>query len=294
MSHPRSPVLNLQNAIAGAAFRIAPEREGELANFRDSRGVSLALTDGPGFFFNTIPGSPDISTNIASLEFLWCSAHAHLILYDEYSKAQRRGQTQFDTGGNNRSRSALELLNWSVHNLFAKGTEQWPSQFSRPETFPQGRTDVHVANELFLCGVAWIVHHEIAHLRLQHVIRTSRAHVEEKEADIAATRWILDRSMAQKESQKRALGIAAAILAIQGIQRQSSFNILDTHPRTFQRIDYCLAAAEVPDDDEVYAFAACIMQIQLESRGISIVPDAKSYKELFSEYLVAFARVTDS
>ena len=62
----------------------------------------------------------------------------------------------------------------------------------------------------------------------------------------------------------------------------------------FERIDYCLTEAGVPDDDEVYAFAACIMQIQLESRGISKVFDAGSFKELFSEYLIAFARANDS
>src|SRR5258708_10655236 len=117
MSHPRSPVLTLENAIAGAAFRIAPEKERELAVFRDLERVSLALKDGPGFMFNVNLKSHEIATNIATLEFLWSSAHAHLVLYDEYSKSQKNGHTQFDTGATPRSRAALALLNCSVGNL---------------------------------------------------------------------------------------------------------------------------------------------------------------------------------
>lgn len=295
MPHPRSPVLDLENAIAGAAFRIAPEKEKELADFRDLQGVSLSLADGPAFLFNVNPTSREISTNVATLEFLWCSAHAHLILYDEYSKAQRNGQAKFDTGGNPRSRTALELLNWSVNNLFGQGTAAWPTQAPQPERFPSAGTDIHVANELFLCGIAWIIHHELAHLRLGHTpIRSNRSMIEEREADVEATRWILTESKVPQESRKRAVGIAAAILAMQGIQRPSHFSIFDTHPRTFERIDHCLTAAGVSEDDEVYAFAACIMQIQLASRGVDLAPDAKCFKDLFSEYLVAFARGNDS
>lgn len=295
MSHPRSPVLNLENAIAGAAFRIAPEKEKELAEFRDQQGVSLALADGPGFVFNVNLKSREISTNVATLEFLWCSSHAHLILYDEYSKAQHSGQAKFDTGGNPRSRTALELLNWSVTNLFDHGAAAWPKQSPQPERLPLAGTDIHIANELFLCGVAWIVHHELAHLRLGHpAIKSNRSYIEEREADVEATRWILAESKVPRESRKRTVGIAAAILAMQSIQRPSQFSILDTHPRAFERIDYCLNAAKVSDDDEVYAFAACIMQIQLASRGLDFAPDAKCFKEIFSEYLVAFARGNDS
>ncbi len=291
MSHPRSPVLTLENAIAGAAFRIAPEKERELAVFRDLERVSLALKDGPGFMFNVNLKSHEIATNIATLEFLWSSAHAHLVLYDEYSKAQKNGHTQFDTGATPRSRAALELLNWSVGNLTGSGASPWPSHLPSPVRFPTPETDIHVANELFLCGVAWIIHHEIAHVRLRHPpIRSNRSLMEEREADIEATKWILSESKVSQESKKRTVGIAAAILAMQGIQQPSPFSVHDTHPTTFERIDYCLTEAGISDDDEVFAFAACVMQIQLAARGVNLAPDAGSFKELFSEYLVALAR----
>lgn len=49
MTHLRSPILDLQNAIAGCAFRIAPERETELAELRDLMNLTLALVDEDGF-----------------------------------------------------------------------------------------------------------------------------------------------------------------------------------------------------------------------------------------------------
>jgi hypothetical protein len=286
----RSPVLRLKNAIAGAAFRIAPEKEEELAEFRDAHGVSLALEDGSGFRFNVKLTSREVSTNVATLEYLWASAHAHLVLYDEYCKAQRSGLVHFDTGSNPRTHAALELLNWSVRNLADAGNAAWPSHLPAPVQFPTPGTDVHVANELFLCAVAWILHHEIAHLRLGHpAIQSNRSLIEEQEADREATMWILADSVVTQESRKRTVGIAAAILALQGIHKATDFTICDTHPGTFERIDACLTAAQVSDDDEVYAFAACVMQIQLAARGVLLAADGGSFKEVFSEYLIAFA-----
>lgn len=291
MSHSRSPILTLENAIAGSAFRIAPERESELAEWRDLNGLAIVLADSPNLNISVCLSKREITINIASLEFLWASAHAHLMLYDEYCKAQRQGNQQFDTGGNPRTRNALNLLTWATNNLLTQGAEPWPSTLPYPVQFPTQRSDVHVTNELFLCETAWIIHHEIAHIRLDHQpVITIRSIDEEKEADISATKWILDKSLAPQESRKRTFGIAAAILALQGINNPTQFNVLQTHPNTFERIDYCLTEADVPEDDEVYAFSSVIMQIQLAYKGVDAKFESGSFKDMFSEYLIEFAR----
>jgi hypothetical protein len=295
MAHKRSPVELLMGAIAGAPFKIAPEREQELAELRDELGTGITIEDRPGFVFNVNLQTHEITTSVATLEYLWCSTYAHLILYKEYTAAQRRADAKFNMGGNVRSRSAIDLLNWSINNIFGQGNAAWPPKLPRPASSNNAALDIKLANEIFLSGVAWIIHHELAHLRLQHPpIRSSRSHVEEREADLAATKWILDQSKVPKESRKRMLGIAVAILALQGIEEDTPFRILDSHPHAFVRIDYCLAEADVPDDAEVYAFAACVMQMQLASKGIDLLPDGKNFREIFSECLIAFARPPSS
>lgn len=291
MNHPRSPVLELENAIAGCAFRIAPERENELAELRDVHNLTISLVDEPGFNIRVRLPEREVVINVAALEFLWASAHAHLVLYNEYGFAQRSGSTTFDTGGTDRSRRAMELLAWAGQNILSNGTGLWPKSLPRPSRFPTEKSDGHLANELFLCALAWIIHHEIAHIRLNHQpLVTTCSIAEEREADIAATKWILDKSTVVQESRKRTFGIAAAILALQGFRSPDQFISLNTHPYTFERIDYCLTAAGVPEDDEVFAFAAVTMQIQLACRGIDRKFDGSTFRELYSEYLVEMAR----
>lgn len=291
MSHPRSPVLELENAIAGCAFRIAPERASELAELLDLNKLTLALVDEPGFNIRVRLLEREVMINVAALEFLWASAHAHLILYNEYCLAQRSGSNTFDTGGTDRSRKGIELLAWAGRNILADGTDLWPATLPRPERCPAEKSDGHATNELFLCALSWIIHHEIAHIRLNHqALVTTCSTAEEKGADIAATKWILDKSTVLQESRKRTFGIAAAILALQGVHSPDQFVALKTHPATFERIDYCLTAAGVLEDDEVFAFAAVTMQIQLACRGIDRKFDGNTFRELYSEYLIEFAR----
>ncbi len=70
----RSPILQLESAIAGAPFRIAPEREKELGDWCDEEGVFLDIVDQPGFTFHVYPSEKKVQTSIASLEFLWSTA----------------------------------------------------------------------------------------------------------------------------------------------------------------------------------------------------------------------------
>lgn len=287
----RSPIVQLQTAIAGAPFRIAPEREHELGDWIDGEGVTLDLIDQKGFTFHVYTQRKEIQTSIATLEYLWATSHTHLVLYDEYAKAQLRGDTQFDTGGNHRSRSALDLSRWAMHNVFSDGLQPWPESLIKPQAEPEHGSDVHTANELFLCAFAWMMHHELAHVRLGHTSITSRSLQEEKEADVEATRWILSKCHDSKQAQKRTYGMVAAILALKAISSSSGSGVMHTHPPTFERLDYCLNESGVDPDNEAYAFAACVMQIQLASRGVSIAHDGKNFREIYSEYLYEFAKL---
>lgn len=293
--HHRSPILELEDAIAECAFRIAPERGNELSELCDEKNLTIALVDESGFSFRVRLPENEVVLNVAALEFLWASTHAHLIHYNEYGIAQRTGSSTFDTGRTERSRNAMELLAWAGRNMLDKGTARWPAHLPRPEQFPAERSDGYGANELFLCALAWIIHHEIAHVRQNHPpLVTTCSIAEEKDADDKATQWIIDKSTMPRESRKRTFGIVAALLALQGLRKPNQFEPLKTHPSTFERIDHCLTKAGVAENDEVYAFCAVTMQIQLACRGIDKRFDGNTFRELYSEYLIEFARVNST
>ncbi len=286
-----SPIQNLINAIASSPYRIAPERNEELRSLDQEESLLLKFIDTHEYKFSVNLEINEIITNIATLEYLWASTYAHLILYDEYAKTQRSGEYLFDTNKIARCRIALELAKWAAANLESANNRIWPSNYPMPVRHPVPNSDIHLANELFLCGVAWSIHHEIAHIRLKHPsLQTSRNLLEEKEADIAATLWILEQCIDQQEINKRTMGIAAAILAMQSVENSEKFDIFKTHPQAFERIDYCLSKSNIHDDDKLYAFCAVIMQIQLTYHGINVAHEGETYKEMFSEYLMEFAR----
>lgn len=172
------------------------------------------------------------------------------------------------------------------------GTDySWPGDYPKPTQFPLPNSDINVANEAFLCATAWIIHHEIAHIRLGHQpLLTIQSIQEEKAADICATRWILEKCVDQKELTKRVLGIVAAVLSIQAVEESDDFDIFETHPRAFERIDYYLNESEIEEDDLIYAFAAIIFQMQLTYHGISVAHEGDSFRDMLSEYLIEYAR----
>lgn len=262
-----------------------------MAEWRDIKDITLTLNDEPRFTFKINLSTCEIITTIVTLEYLWASAYTHLILFIEYTEAIKCGSKHFDIGDNSKRRAAHDLLNWATSNLTRTDVSSWPNHMPQPVRYPKETSEIYPVNELFFCMVAWIIHHEIAHIRLNHQpLVSTNSIVEEKEADIAATKWILGNSINQQKSSKQTIGIAAAILALQEIQEPFRFSSFQTHPKAFERIEYCLAEASVAENDNVYAFAATIMQIQLSYRGIEITPDWTTYKELFSEHLIEFAR----
>lgn len=286
----RSPILTLSDHIAASAFKIAPERGDELDQVRHAENLELLFVDQPGFTFSVNTVTHEMKTSTATLEYLWCSINAHLVLYRIYCEAQKSGVEHLDTGANPDCVAALKLLEWAENNLENSGKEPWPAELPQP-SYDANESGISVSDELFLCAVAWIIHHEIAHVRMGHThVHTNHSVQDEKQADIEATRWILDQSSVEGESRKRTIGIAAAILAMQGISEKRHYSPLSTHPETFERIDYCMSEAKIEDDDEIFAFASVIMQVQLWYRGIRVAHEGDTFRDTFSSYLVEFAR----
>lgn len=283
----RSPVLIFERQIAGAAFAIAPERDQEL--LAEAPTFSLALSDDKGFYIRVNMSTHEATLPVATLEYLWACAHMFWVLYQEYIAAQQQGDTQLDLSSRRNVCDAVDIFNWARNNQAVSGVERWPQTLPRP-TRETTDSAISVANELFLISVAWIIHHEIAHVRAKHpAMHRNYAVKQEVEADEMATDWILEKCENAELSKKRQLGMVTALLAMQLLDEPPDVDTyVSTHPPTVERLYSCLERARVNDDGAPRAFAAVALQLQLSQYDLSIPLDGSSIQDILAGALIAF------
>ena len=283
----RSPVLIFARQIAGSAFAVAPEREEELLAAVPT--FSLALSDDKGFYIRVNMSTHEATLPIATLEYLWACAYLFWVIYQEYVAAQERGDKHLDLSNRRYVRGAIDAFNWARNNQAVSGVENWPQTLPRPARKDTDNA-VSVANELFLAAVAWIIHHEIAHVRANHpAMHRSYAVKQEVEADEMATDWILGKCNDPGLRKKRQLGMVTALLAMQLLDEPPGADTyVSTHPPTVERLYACLERARVDDDGAPRAFAAVALQLQLSQYELSIPLDGSTIQDILGGALIAF------
>lgn len=292
----RSPICLLEAQIAGAPFNVAPEKASLCAQQRDNHKIDFVMVDEPKFGvrvrLDADSQTPEIVLPIASLEYLWAFSHYCWVLTQEYAAAQRAGAKQFDCVGNERLRESTHILQWAKANLVNSGTAQWPEFGPRPKQDSDSCDDSRVATELFLCTIAWILHHEIAHVVLQHpMIDTAFSEQEEREADRYATDWLLD-GLPQDDPRlrKRALGLTVAVLCLQSLEVDTVSCLRNTHPAAHDRIFKNTAIYQVGNDEVVEAMCTVVLQYLFHDTGISADVDGASFSEILGELLYDILR----
>jgi hypothetical protein len=284
----KSPILTLKQYILSAAELIAPERLEELRQITEAKALRLRLTDEVReISIDTSTGR--VSLGLSAVEHLWASALFYHCLYSDYANAQHAGQTQFNTDEHPRTRDSMQLLNWATNQWMAKSRSPWPSPV-RPKAKPEALSDGHVANELFMCALAWTVHHEYAHARLNHPNRElTNAPQEEAAADLAATDWIFEGAPSERHLRKRALGVIVGVLALDVLEYAQQDPPSRSHPKAYERLAYCLNRYAQQEEDEAFAFALCGMQFNLRQRGLTPSLDGPSFRAILDECFYARA-----
>jgi hypothetical protein len=286
----RSPVLLLEKAIAGAAFQIAPERAAELKTLDEAHQFVLVFTDEKNFSIRIKTQTHEAMLPVAALEYLWCASHLLHVLYRQYVATQQANEPQLDLSKAPQCAQAIDLLNWSMNNMKHSGVQPWPTGMPVPHADPERKSDIHIANELFLCAAGWLIHHEISHVVLGHQpVYKVFSQQKEQEADLRATEWIMSSSQIEAERQKRSLGIVAALLSLQFLDDPREINeYVRSHPPTVQRLDYCLNKAGALDDSGACALATVGLQFHLSQFEIGAPLDGASIRDVLGEFMVAF------
>ncbi|WP_186214555.1 phage exclusion protein Lit family protein [Burkholderia gladioli] len=284
-----SPIALLSDAIAASPFNMAPEKAAALKADLKLDTFELVLSDDPGFSIRVNISTKAATLPVFALEYMWCFSLMILALSDEYAAAQRRGDRTFNCLESPRVSEAMELLNWAYARMNRGDRSPWPQGSLQPVSAPAHGSVVHAANEVFLCALAWIIHHEIAHVRLEHGIETTYSTQQENQADAEATNWIFSAELSDAVLTKRQLGMAVALLAIQFLEApRGNDSKIESHPPTVERIHRCFEIARVPLDGIVRAATAVAVQLQLANLGIEGVLDGDSWDDIMTGNLIAF------
>lgn len=276
-----SPIAQILDQIAASPFRVAPEAAGPLGEVVSQKGLTLELRTSEALFAEIALISGVVRLGVPFLEVLWSASYAYFVILNEYQAAQRRGDKFFKVGGNDRSRRAYSLYRTLLVSHAGGTPASWPPDALRPQPSPPHGSDEHVANELFLVAISWVIHHEIAHARLNHSVYTVNSVQQEVHADREATRWICEGERERGPLHKRALGIVAANLTLLAYDLEKGRIRFLTHPPSFERLIDNLDAVGLGEDESIYAFAFVLLDVLLAQAGLEIDVDrASPYRDM--------------
>lgn len=296
----RSPICFLENQIAGVPFTSAPEKESLCAEQRDKFDINFALVDERNFGVRVRMDercSPEVVLPVAALEYLWAFSHYCWVLTQEYAQAQKHRASNFDCIGNDRLKDSFNLLEWAKHNLTNSGIEHWPETGPRPRQSPVSHgDDEHVASELFLCALGWMLHHERAHIVLKHpFVNTSLSEAEERQADKFATSWLLEGlQQSDPRLKKRALGIAVAVLCLQSLEVGSLTCLRNTHPAAHDRIYENISSYKCGNEDVIEATCCVVLQFLFHEKGVAANINGAAFSEILGYLLFDISRAKSS
>ena len=259
-----TPTFSLLPEIWAAPQAIAPEKVNLLVPLL--REVKLYPQTGD-FRFSTSGQYLHISDG--ALNLIWCSSYASWFIYQAYGRDQKNGRDVVRFDDDVETEEAVNLYQWAIQCVRDKTYTPWPEGAPRPTRTPIHGSGLHVANEVFLTAVAWMLLHEAGHLARNHPFLTSsRSLDEEHEADFFATDHVLGGIPDENVRFKRSVGIVVANALLLLLELMNGPVPSQTHPPVEERIGRNLRGPELESNDRVHAFATALIQFHLGVVGI--------------------------
>lgn len=263
-----SPIARLFPVIAAAPFRIAPENAQVLQTQIDVRNITLEFVDDPRVLADYSVAKGIVRLGVPFLEALWAAAQVYIVAFHEYQAAQRKGERFFELAKIERVADAYVLYRLFLEALAARRSTEWPEKASRPIRYPFDHSDGHLANEMFLVAIAWIMHHEIAHARLDHEEASAVSKLQESDADRAATEWVCASELEKLPLYKRTMGMVVAVVFLLALDLRMGRFTSSTHPPSFERLMRNLETTGLSENELVFAFAFVLVDIHIAAEKV--------------------------
>lgn len=291
----KSPIRVVMEHIHEALVRIAPEREDEFRRTFDE--FILEYLDDRNWVCQVDTDKKVICVSRKVVEVLWAASMAYSRLWNKINE-QRGGRTMMpldlDLDKDTYLRDGMELLQWALNSWLKNGDDNWPHHLPGPVRKPNTKSDEYVAQELALCAAAFMIHHELAHVRFCH--RGASLDLE-READQAAADWVLGRLDNEDDAMfvKRSWGMAVALgILVAGSIHTGMYDGM-SHPRAYDRLLSTLDRHIRNPNHPAWWFTVAILKLHLDnaSHGACIPNRAfGSVRECADAYVDALSRVS--
>jgi Peptidase U49 len=259
-----SPARLILDSLHRALINIAPEREAEFnSQFPE---FTIQYIDDDNFTININTPSKLITISSFVAEFLWVSAYSHFVFYREIFQGQKfKNRKEISLECTPRLKTAMELLSWGTDKLLGKSVGPWPTGLPQPNFYVDHASDERIADEFAMGATACLIHHELAHLHLQH---SGKSTIDiEREADANAWEWVLGTNidLESKAGKKRLLLLTHAYSPAVIKDIHNGYTTLLTHPRSIDRVFNLLSRVNTPKNHIAYAFAFAAFHLHLEN-----------------------------
>jgi hypothetical protein len=269
--------------VPNSVFTIAPERQAEFdISLND---FDLIFVGQRRWKFCAYPERtpPEVWVSRGAVELMWCASLAHFLFYTRLIQGKRFDRpAEIDPQSDAAVRNSLHLLRWAVKcQLDHDESDNWPPNLPCPLVAAPRESDENVADELCLVSCAYFLHHELAHIRLRHVAITAEqlenpemaalSLSQEREADIAAAEWVLDRiDVDSPLFVKRILGIVQGFLLTTAMGLYGGNLGGKTHPFSYDRLTSLLDRflGKAPHITKGIAFAVLDLHFQNSGRTL--------------------------
>lgn len=268
-------VQPLLSQLIASLELIAPSKSAALRDQMDR--LEVVVTDEPGLAF-AIEGDEDprqLLVPIAGFEFLWAVSYAHVTIY-QHAKASDGQDMEFSVHPS--TQLAADVLTFAMQDRLESAPKHvWPAHLPTPSFYPLGATrepsEVELATEVFACSVAWLLHHELGHLALDHLDKWHQEPGDEAAADNAATEWLLEGVTHPVIITKCGLGMATVgigLFALTCATRQAA--ALSLYPPSGKRLLTALSHPAFGDHHQAQDYACVSLKVHLDHHRIATEP----------------------
>lgn len=259
-----SVARRLLESVPRSLELVAPEKLSGLTTAVDN--LSLEIYETSSRLHSCRPSPPTIRLSSRVVELLWAQTYAFTMYYTKELAGVRPDGQQINPRRKPEVDKALDLLKWAILEVVSPADRPWPAGCASPQADPSTDELLGLTDDLALMGAAFILHHELAHIRLNHSAPTDID--QEREADYAAADWILDGTAAGTEQfRKRALGISVALLYLISSGVYTGDHDGTKHPKDYNRLLFTLERHVAPDTDDVWAFVNGMLDLLIQDAG---------------------------
>lgn len=264
-----SPIKFIMYHIHEALVNIAPEMKKRFD--KEYSEFILEYIDSPDWIINVNTQKKHIKLSRRVVEIFWAVSYSYVTFYTKVVQGEKVDKKKtVNLIDDNTVRKSMQLLKWIYESWLNKDDGQWPGNLPKPVENPNKGSMENVADELCLCAISVLLHHELAHIRLGHSGNSTID--QEKEADIFAIDWILDHNLEEWDYRfvKRAIGIALAfeVMTAYSIYTNNYGGV--THPYSYDRLFHNIDRFIDDPQHIVWAFIVSTLKLHFDNAKISV------------------------